>query len=37
MIPFQAVVARNNITGQVRAGEISNMDFGVGVRPGYGD
>ncbi len=36
-LPDQAVVAGEDIRRQVRAGEIADMDFGVGVRPGDGD
>ena len=34
VIPFQAVVARNDVTGQMGTRDISNVDFRVGVRPG---
>ena len=37
VIPFQAVVARDDVTGQMGAGDIPYVDFGVGIGPGNGD
>ena len=36
-VPFKSVVARDDVPGQMRTGDISDMDFGVGVGPGNGD
>ena len=33
-VPLKAVVACDNVTGQMRAGDISDMDFSVGIGPG---
>jgi hypothetical protein len=35
--PAQALVARKNIGRQVRAGQVPDMDFSIGIRPGNGD
>ncbi len=35
--PFEAVVARDDVTGQVRAGDVADVDLGIGVGPGNGD
>lgn len=36
-VPFQTVVARDDVPRQVGAGDVPNVDFGVGIRPGDGD
>ena len=37
IVAFQAVVAGDNVTGQVRAGDIADVDLGIGIWPGNGD
>ena len=37
VVPFQAVEAGNDVTGQMRAGDVADMDLGIGIGPGNGD
>ena len=37
LIAFQAVVAGDDVTGQVRTGDVADMDLGIGIGPGDGD
>ncbi len=37
IIPLQAMIARNDIAGQVRAGDVADVDLSVGIGPGNGD
>ena len=37
VVAFQAVVAGDDVTGQVRTGDVADVDLGIGVRPGDGD
>ena len=36
-VAFQTMVAGNDITGQVRTGNIADVDLGIGIRPGNRD
>jgi len=31
------MIARKDISGEMGAGDIADMDFGIGIRPGDGD
>ena len=37
LVSFQAVVARDDVTGQVRTGDVADVDFSIGIWPGDGD
>ncbi len=37
IVSLQTVIACDNVTGQMGAGDIPDMDFGIGIGPGDGD
>src|SRR5512144_1411585 len=37
IVAFEAVIAGDDVAGEMRTGDIAHMDLGVSIRPGNGD